>query len=100
MKEPKVAHGASGCADVERIARGNKDDAQTVELSRRRQGVILPACDEAMVSESGQIGAPKPISLIHCVPQQESRPGAIANIQQIAAELKPNVTDSTKPSRP
>lgn len=62
MKEPEVAHGASGRADVERIARGNKDDAQTVEFSRPRQGAILPAYDEAMVSESWQIGAHKPIS--------------------------------------
>jgi hypothetical protein len=32
MEEAKVAHGAGGGADVERIARVDEDDAQVVEL--------------------------------------------------------------------
>jgi hypothetical protein len=32
MKEAKVAHGAGGGANVERIARVDEDDAQIIEL--------------------------------------------------------------------
>ena len=38
MKEAEIAHGAGGGADVERVARGNEDDAETVGLRRSRQG--------------------------------------------------------------
>jgi hypothetical protein len=37
----KVAHRASGCSDVERIARIHEDDAQTVEFNRDGQVVCL-----------------------------------------------------------
>ena len=37
------------------IPGGNQDNAQTVDFSRRRQGAILPAHDEAVLSESWQI---------------------------------------------
>ncbi len=37
MEEAKVAHGASGGADVERIARLDKDDVQVLELGEGRQ---------------------------------------------------------------
>jgi hypothetical protein len=32
MEKAKVAHGASGGADVERIARADEDDMQVIEL--------------------------------------------------------------------
>jgi len=38
MEEAEVAHGARSGADVERIARLDKDDAQVFELGERRQG--------------------------------------------------------------
>lgn len=38
MEEAEVAHRAGGGADVERIARGDKDDAQAIEFGIRRQG--------------------------------------------------------------
>ena len=38
MEESEVAHGAGGGADVEGIARTNKDDAQAVEFRVGRQG--------------------------------------------------------------
>ena len=38
MEEAKVAHGAGGGANVEWIARLDKDDAQVVELGEGRQG--------------------------------------------------------------
>ena len=37
VTETEVAHGASGRANVKRIARSHQDDAQTVEFSRNRQ---------------------------------------------------------------
>ena len=37
MEEAKVAHGASSGADVERIARLDKDDVQVLELGEGRQ---------------------------------------------------------------
>jgi hypothetical protein len=36
-KKAEVAHGASGGADVERVARTHQDDAQTVEFCRGKQ---------------------------------------------------------------
>jgi hypothetical protein len=38
MEESEVAHGASGSADVEGIARTDEDDAQAVEFRVGRQG--------------------------------------------------------------
>jgi hypothetical protein len=38
MEEAEVAHGASGGANVERIARLDENDAQVVELGKGRQG--------------------------------------------------------------
>src|SRR6266850_1646144 len=38
MKEAEVAYGTSGSADVERIARVDKDDAQVIELGMGGQG--------------------------------------------------------------
>ena len=38
MQETEVAHGASGRANVERVACGHQHDAQTVEFSVSRQG--------------------------------------------------------------
>jgi len=32
MIETEVSHGSSDCADVERIARGDKDDVETIAL--------------------------------------------------------------------
>ncbi len=43
MEEAEVAHGASGGANVERIARLDKDDAQVVELGKGRQGCEFTA---------------------------------------------------------
>jgi hypothetical protein len=37
MVKAKVAHGASGRANVERVARGHQDDAQMVEFNASRQ---------------------------------------------------------------
>jgi len=34
MRATEVAHGAGGCADVERISRRNENDAQAVEFAR------------------------------------------------------------------
>jgi DNA-binding response OmpR family regulator len=39
--ETEVAHGPSGGADVERIARVHQDDAQMIEFSRSRQAVSI-----------------------------------------------------------
>ena len=41
MAEAEVAHGARGRADVERVARRNQNDAQTVEFSRSQQGRLF-----------------------------------------------------------
>ena len=41
MAEAEVARGARGRADVERIARRDQDDAQTVEFSRSQQGRLF-----------------------------------------------------------
>ncbi len=38
MEQAKVTHGASGGANVQRIARLDEDDAQLVELGEQRQG--------------------------------------------------------------
>src|ERR1700741_258535 len=38
LEEAEVAHGAGGGADVERIARGDKNDAQAIEFVMVRQG--------------------------------------------------------------
>jgi hypothetical protein len=38
MEETEVAHGASGSADVKRIARTDEDYAQAVEFGIGRQG--------------------------------------------------------------
>jgi hypothetical protein len=48
MEETKVAHGASGSANVERIARLDKDDAQVVGLGEGRQGRRVYSRGEAM----------------------------------------------------
>jgi hypothetical protein len=40
-EKPEIADGASGRADVERIARGHQHNAQTVEFSRNRQGWLF-----------------------------------------------------------
>lgn len=37
VEEAEVAHGASGCADIERIARVDEDDAEAVGLGVRSQ---------------------------------------------------------------
>ena len=37
VEESEVAHGASGGAEVERVARGDEDDAQTVEFGSGKQ---------------------------------------------------------------
>jgi len=41
MTEAEVAHGARGCADVERIARRDQYDAQTVEFGLSQQGRLF-----------------------------------------------------------
>jgi len=41
MAEAEVAHGARGRANVERIARRDQNDAQTVEFSRSQQGRLF-----------------------------------------------------------
>ncbi len=41
MPEAEVAHGARGRADVERIARRDQNDAETVEFSRSQQGRLF-----------------------------------------------------------
>jgi len=33
VAETEIAHGTGGCADIQRVARGNEHDAQAVELS-------------------------------------------------------------------
>jgi len=38
MEEAEIAHGASGCADVERIARSHKNDTQAVGISVGEHG--------------------------------------------------------------
>ena len=40
-KETEIAHGASGRANVEGVARGHQDDAQTVEFSPSRQELLF-----------------------------------------------------------
>jgi len=49
MKETEVAHGASGGANVERIAGLDEDDAQVVELGEGRQGSEFTAGEKQQV---------------------------------------------------
>lgn len=48
MEEAKVAHGAGRRADVEGVARGDKDDTQTVGFGVGRQGRRVYSRSEAM----------------------------------------------------
>jgi hypothetical protein len=41
MVKPEVAHGASGSADIERIADVHEDDAQVIEFSGDGQGACI-----------------------------------------------------------
>jgi hypothetical protein len=41
MLKSEVAHGSSGRADVERIARVHQDDAQMIEFGWYRQAVCI-----------------------------------------------------------
>ena len=41
MMEAEIAHGARGGADVERVARGDEDDAQAVGFGGSKQAAIF-----------------------------------------------------------
>jgi hypothetical protein len=44
VREAKVGHGAGGRADVERIARRDKDYFELIALGFGQQGIILERC--------------------------------------------------------
>ncbi len=50
VMKSKVAHGTSGRADVEGIARVHQDNAQTIEFSRKRQAVGILRQGEFLAS--------------------------------------------------
>src|SRR5271155_6138959 len=56
MPKSEIAHGAGGRADIERVARGDENDAQAVELSGAGQGgsgFSSGRCFAQMLSEDG-----------------------------------------------